>query len=79
MVAVKTSKGGYRGITLPARLVEEVERTIEKLGTYRSVADFVKEAVREKLERVRTAYSDIIDADALSVQVFDGQEQEGEA
>jgi Arc/MetJ-type ribon-helix-helix transcriptional regulator len=48
------------------------------LGTYSSVADFVKEAVREKLERVRTAYSDIIDADALSVQVFDGKEQEGE-
>ncbi|MCS7119554.1 MAG: ribbon-helix-helix domain-containing protein [Archaeoglobaceae archaeon] len=42
---------GYRGITLPMELIEEIENLIEKhpeLG-YTSLAEFVKDAIRSKL------------------------------
>jgi metal-responsive CopG/Arc/MetJ family transcriptional regulator len=40
----------YRGVSLPDELVERVEQLIEKLGTYRTIAEFVSEAVRLRLE-----------------------------
>ena len=40
----------YRSISIPEELVERVEQLIRRLGTYRSVAEFVKEAVRLRLE-----------------------------
>jgi len=40
----------YRGVSLPEDLVERVKQLIEKLGTYRTVAEFVKEAVRLRIE-----------------------------
>jgi len=40
----------YKGVSLPEDLVERVKQLIEKLGTYRTVAEFVKEAVRLRIE-----------------------------
>jgi len=40
----------YRGVSLPEDLVDRVKQLIEKLGTYRTVAEFVKEAVRLRIE-----------------------------
>lgn len=40
----------YRGVSLPEDLVERVKQLIEKLRTYRTVAEFVKEAVRLRIE-----------------------------
>jgi len=40
----------YRGVSLPDELVERVEQLIKKLGTYRTIAEFVSEAVRLRLE-----------------------------
>ena len=40
----------YRGVSLPEDLVERVKQLIKKLGTYRTVAEFVKEAVRLRIE-----------------------------
>jgi Arc/MetJ-type ribon-helix-helix transcriptional regulator len=40
----------YRGVSLPDELVERVEQLIEKLRTYRTIAEFVSEAVRLRLE-----------------------------
>ena len=44
--------GNYRGVSLKQELVERVEQLIKRLGTYRSIADFVSEAVRLRLEAV---------------------------
>jgi len=41
---------GYRSISIRDELVEQVEQLIQRLGTYRSIADFVSEAVRLRLE-----------------------------
>ena len=40
----------YRGVSLPDELVERVEQLIKNLGTYRTIAEFVSEAVRLRLE-----------------------------
>jgi len=40
----------YKGVSLPEDLVERVKQLIKKLGTYRTVAEFVKEAVRLRIE-----------------------------
>jgi Arc/MetJ-type ribon-helix-helix transcriptional regulator len=40
----------YRSVSLNAELVDRVERLIRRLGTYRTIAEFVKEAVRLRLE-----------------------------
>jgi len=40
----------YRSISIQDELVQQVERLIRRLGTYRSIAEFVSEAVRLRLE-----------------------------
>jgi len=40
----------YRSISIQDELVQQVERLISRLGTYRSIAEFVSEAVRLRLE-----------------------------
>ena len=44
--------GNYKGVTLKQQLVERVKQTIKKTGTYYSVAEFVSEAVRLRLEAI---------------------------
>jgi len=40
----------YKGVSLPEDLVERVKQLIEKIGTYKTVTEFVKEAVRLRIE-----------------------------
>jgi len=40
----------YRGVSLPNELVTKVEQLIKKFWTYRTIAEFVSEAVRLRLE-----------------------------
>ena len=50
-------KGKYKGVSLPEEMIKEVMRIIEEhpeLG-YSSVADFIKDAVREKILKLRSA------------------------
>ena len=42
----------YKGVSLPAGMVEDVEKMIGSCG-YVSVSDFVKDAVRRRLEELR--------------------------
>lgn len=42
----------YKSVSLPAGMVEDVERWIGSRG-YVSVSDFVKDAVRRRLEELR--------------------------
>ena len=42
----------YKGVTLREELVERVKRLIAKVGTYHSVAEFVSEAVRLRIEEI---------------------------
>jgi len=42
--------GSFRGVSIQASLFEKVEAAITRLGTYRSVAEFVSESVRLRLE-----------------------------
>jgi Arc/MetJ-type ribon-helix-helix transcriptional regulator len=45
-------RGNYRGVSLKEELVERVEQLIQRLGTYKTIAEFVSEAVRLRLEAV---------------------------
>jgi Arc/MetJ-type ribon-helix-helix transcriptional regulator len=42
----------YRYVNLPSNLVEQIENIIKTRGIYNSIADFVSEAVRLRLEQV---------------------------
>ena len=43
----------YRGVRLKKGLIDEVEQTIRELGYWRSIAEFVSEAIRLRLEGVK--------------------------
>jgi Arc/MetJ-type ribon-helix-helix transcriptional regulator len=45
--------GTFRGVSLQSSLVTEIEETIKEIPYYRSVAEFVSEAVRLRLETVK--------------------------
>jgi len=47
----------FRGISLRKDLIEEVEKFIESFGRYKSVTDFVTEAVRLRLEELQKQYA----------------------
>ncbi|MDH5449244.1 MAG: ribbon-helix-helix domain-containing protein [Candidatus Bathyarchaeota archaeon] len=53
MVRLK-QMGQFRGISLQKELVDEVEKLIEKVPQYRSVAEFISEAVRLRLAVVKS-------------------------
>ena len=40
----------YRSVSIPATLVEEIERMISKSGRYRTSSEFIIEAARLRLE-----------------------------
>jgi Arc/MetJ-type ribon-helix-helix transcriptional regulator len=42
--------GNYRSISINDELIDRVKQLIEKIGTYHSVAEFVSEAVRLRIE-----------------------------
>jgi len=43
-------KGDYKSVTLKEELVDRVGQAIRRAGTYHSIAEFVSEAVRLRLE-----------------------------
>jgi len=43
---------GFRAISIREELVQKIEMLIQERKTYRSVADFVSEAVRLRLEQL---------------------------
>lgn len=44
---------GFKGVSLKADLVNDVEAFVNSSSGYRSVAEFVSEAVRLRLEQLR--------------------------
>jgi len=40
----------YKSVSINDELIEHIKQLIEKLGTYHSVAEFVSEAVRLRIE-----------------------------
>jgi len=44
---------GYRSVSLPKELVDDVENYVAEDKRYRSIASFVAEAIRLRLERVQ--------------------------
>ena len=56
-------KGEYRGVSLPKEMIDEINRIIRQypeLG-YSSVADFIKDAVREKMLKLKQALIEVKD------------------
>jgi Arc/MetJ-type ribon-helix-helix transcriptional regulator len=44
--------GNYKSVTLKEELVDRVKRLISKVKTYHSVAEFISEAVRLRVEAI---------------------------
>jgi hypothetical protein len=47
------SESDFRGVNCKRALIDEVEAFIKKTGTYTSVAAFVSEAIRFRLEYLK--------------------------
>ena len=47
----KKGRGEFRTVSLPAPLVERVEKVIEEFKYWPTKTDFVREAVLEKIEK----------------------------
>ena len=47
----RSKEARYATISLPVRLIEEIEHIVETVGYWPTKTDFVREAVVEKLER----------------------------
>ncbi|GAH73749.1 unnamed protein product [marine sediment metagenome] len=45
-------RGKYQGISLPVPFVEEIKKYVLRDNKYKSIADFVRESCREKMERI---------------------------
>ena len=48
---VKKSSVKYQGISVPVPLISEIKEYIEKNPGYRSIGEFTREAIRDKLNR----------------------------
>ena len=51
--AEKRTKRRYSAVSLPLALVREVERVVEELGYWPGRAQFIHEAIMEKLEKYK--------------------------
>jgi len=49
----------FRSISLRSELVEEVEKFIGENPVYRSIADFISEAVRLRLQALKSSRPDV--------------------
>ena len=46
-------KPGYKSISVPEEMIAHIEKIIEKHATlYRNVSDFVKDAIRRRIEHL---------------------------
>lgn len=63
---MKEEKGRpqYQGFSLPTPFVEEIKKHIEEDPKYRSITDFIRQSLREKMQRDDTSaikrYSDLL-------------------
>jgi metal-responsive CopG/Arc/MetJ family transcriptional regulator len=53
MITVPSENEGFKGVSLKAGLVDEIEEFLKEFPSYRSVAELVSEAVRLRMEQVR--------------------------
>jgi len=51
LVKEKKGRGTFRTVSLPAQLVEAVERVVRDFEYWPTKTDFIREAVLEKLEK----------------------------
>ena len=49
---MQRSKSSYSTVAIPKRLWKEIGKTVKMSGAYSNEAEFVREAVREKLQKV---------------------------
>ena len=53
-----TEEPKYRRVSLKKALIDEVEQTIQECPYWRSIAEFVSEAIRLRLEHVKKSERD---------------------
>jgi len=49
--------GKWRGISLKKELIDEIEEFIKERKEYKSVSDFVQEAIRVRMQEIRKIYA----------------------
>ena len=55
---VKENKDNYRTVRIPSELYDQVQQTVNNSGLgYKSVAEFVKDAIRRRLDEMSTKRS----------------------
>jgi len=68
------TKQDFRGVSLKRALVEEIEKFIAEYPQYKSIADFIHEATRVRMENIRTLTPprfEQVNSDANGVKILD--------
>ncbi len=53
MIRVKTKpKSKYKSVAIPLGLWERISKVVKRTGIYNNEAEFIREAIREKLEEI---------------------------
>lgn len=71
----------FKGVSLKRDLVEQVEAFIQEYREYKSVADFVHEAVRIRMQEIRKSYENVptytkLNSDDNSVKLWNNKKRE---
>jgi len=71
----------FRGVSLKRDLIEQVEAFIQEYREYKSIADFVHEAVRVRMQDVRESYEKTptftkLNADDNGVKIWNNRKRE---
>ena len=52
-------RGKYQGVSLPADFIKEIKTHILKDSKYKSIAEFIRESCREKMDRDKKPFRSI--------------------
>lgn len=71
----------FRGVSLKRDLVEQVEAFIQEYREYKSVADFVHEAVRIRMQELRKSYENMptyrkVNSDNEGAKIWNNKKRE---
>ena len=58
-------RGRYQSISLSVDFIEEISDFVKKSNRYKSVADFAREALREKMEREKQTSSHVLNREEV--------------
>ena len=75
----RTKSSRYSTVAIPRKLWKEIDRVVRMSGAYSNEAEFVREAIREKLQKVAVVEANDISQPELQKQIIRYIKEKGKA